>query len=71
MRKTVRCALDSFVKQADGSWLCVREVTLNSNIPVLRGQVFRARSVYAAQDDFTAYLERTSVEAPDRLPHEW
>ena len=67
-------ALDCFEKLSDGNWICRQDVTiagLSCTVAVKRGQLFRAGSVFAGYDDFTAHLAQMVCALPDKLPHEW
>jgi len=72
-----RRALNSLVKQSDGSWVCMRETSVplmvpgQTAIPVQRGQRFSSGTAFAGHSDFVAYLESVSIEEPDLAPHEW
>lgn len=59
-------SLDAFVRQDDGSWLCVKNIEFHAAgggiVAVAKGQRFIAGTVFAGFDDFPAYLESICIE---------
>ena len=57
-----RVALAWFEEQADGSWICRRDTTIEGSrgyrVFIKRGQHFLQRTAFAGYDDFTGYLAR-------------
>jgi hypothetical protein len=67
-------ALGSFEEGADGTWTCMKDVTVTGPFgPVLvqRGQTFKRNTAFAGYGDFTAYLASISEVSPSIAPHEW
>ena len=69
-----RVALGAFEARPDGTWSCTRDVELTchqqgqTRIFVRAGRVFVPRTTFAGHDDFTAYLQSVSTEAPPSRP---
>ena len=55
-----RVALACFEEQADGSWICRRDTTIEGSrgyrVSIKRGQRFLQRTTFAGYDNFTRHL---------------
>ena len=69
-----RIAFGCIEEQADGRWVCQKTTTFAGRfgpIDIQAGQSFSSPTAFGGFDDFTAFLMRSSVEAPRKSPHEW
>lgn len=69
-----KIAFECIELQPDGRWVCLKAAIVPGRygpVRVRAGQSFVAGTIFAGFDDFTSYLQRISVEAPSKAPHEW
>ena len=66
-----RVALACFEEQADGSWICRQDITIDGSrgyrFSIKRGQRFLQHTTFAGYDDFTGYLASGANSGPVSL----